>query len=195
MQNIARFLVGQEGDVVFYGSAGNVNVPELTGHDRGIVALDAQSPGLQATRQVRQGSGIDKLPEKRGCRLGNAANQVDQAKTIEPQTGHVLIMHEMQALRAQRIVLVPVAPDRQDGTAALNQGHHIRQGDTGLVAVIIGILVTFKVEIDVHLQQNIAVIMLVGGIFPLKLVVFLLNIGIIRRIWRQFDVAIQASDL
>ena len=195
MQNIARFLVGQEGDVISYGSARNINVPELTGHDRRIIALDAQSPGLQATRQVRQGSGIDKLPEKRGCRLGNAANQVDQAKTIEPQTGHVLIMHEMQALHAQRIVLVPVAPDRQDGTAALNQGYHIRQGDTGLVAVIIGILVTFKVEIDVHLQQNIAVIMLVGGIFPLKLVVFLLNIGIIRRIWRQFDVAIQASDL
>jgi hypothetical protein len=54
--------------------------------------------GLQAARQVRQRARVDELAQDRRRRLGKAADQVDEAGPVEPQTRQVLVVHEVHPL-------------------------------------------------------------------------------------------------
>ena len=67
-------------------------------------------------------------------------------------------MYEVVALGFLLIVWVPVATDGQDRLGSLVDGHDVGQRDT--VVVLIPILVVLDDEVDVHLQQLVAVVSL-----------------------------------
>ena len=67
-------------------------------------------------------------------------------------------MYEVVALGLFLVIWVPVATDGQDRLGSLVDGHDVGQRD--IVVVLIPILVVLDDEVDVHLQQLVAVVSL-----------------------------------
>ena len=157
VEDLARLLVRERHDVVAHGPAGHVHVAPLTRTDGGVVPLDPEPLGLEATRQVRQGTCVDQLTDKRRAGLGEGTDQVDEAEGIEAKARDVGVVDEVVALGLVLVVRVPVAADSQNGRRALLDSDHVRQADACGLAVVL-VLVTLKVQVDVHLQQLVAVV-------------------------------------
>ena len=67
VQDARWFLVGKERDGVTDRSARHIDVTELAGTQRSVVALDAKTAGLEASRKVGKGASINELTQDRGC--------------------------------------------------------------------------------------------------------------------------------
>ena len=79
---------------------------------------------------------------------------MDQPETIEPQPGHVLIMHEMHPLHAEVIVLVPVPAYGQYFIVALGDGNDVGESYSRLFFILVDILEPLKVQVHMHFQKN-----------------------------------------
>ena len=119
------FLVWKERDLVPDCSCADIHIPELTGIERGIVALDPQALGFQAGRQVGQRPGVDKLSQNGRCRFGKTAEHVDKTHAVETHARKVAVVDEVHTLQLLPVVIIPVAPYRQNLAGRLFNSDHI----------------------------------------------------------------------
>ena len=78
---------------------------------------------------------------------------MDQAEAVEAKARNVAVVNKVLTLLMRLIVRLPVAPDSHHLASALLNGHHIRQCNARLFAVIVLVLKAGEVKINVHLQQ------------------------------------------
>ena len=83
---------------------------------------------------------------------------MDKAEGIETETRNIGIVNEVLTLLEQVVIGPPVASDGQHLACAFLQRHYIRQRNAGHLTLVILVLIAFKVQIDVHLQDLEAVI-------------------------------------
>ena len=154
---MARLLIRQRHNIVAHRTRRHVDVAPLSRSDGSVITLDPQTFSLEATGQVAQRACINQLTDKTRTRLGEGTHEVDEAEGIEAKPRHVRVVYEVIALLLQLVVRVPVAPDSQDGLRRFLDGDHV--GDSNLVLrLVLGILVIWEHEVNVHLQQFVAVV-------------------------------------
>jgi hypothetical protein len=188
-QNLAGLLVGEEGDSIADRARRHIDIAELAGHQRRAVALDPETAGLQAGRQVRQGAGVDQLSQD-GCGgFGDAADQVHQAEAVDAPARDVGVLGEPHPLGLAEVAFDPVAADRQDGRRALVDGHDIGQRH------LIRVLEAFQVQIGMNFQQGVPIVELDGRALTLQVVGLALDIRVVGGGLGEGHVPVEARDL
>ena len=86
-------------------------------------------------------------------------------------------MNKMNSLHTKRIILIPIPSYRQYLVGPSCDGNHIRQRYLGRFATLIGILKPFKIQINVHLNENMTVIIIISRAFPIQFIILLLYAG------------------
>ena len=85
-------------------------------------------------------------------------DQVDETKIVEPEPGYVAVMHKMLPTLLERVVLQPIAPDSEHCGSAFLDSDDIRKGYACRITVVILILITFQIQINMHLKDLESVI-------------------------------------
>ena len=173
-EGCAWLLIWERHDVVFDGSTGNINVPEFTWSDWGIVSFDPHATGLQSTGQIGQSPRINQLANQGSTCTGITTDHMDQSHPVEAKPWDITVVHKMLALGFLVIVFQPISINRQNIPGSPVNGHHIGQGNAGRLPVFVHILKPFNVQVCVDLKDLVAVV--IGSFVALLLGLLLLNV-------------------
>ena len=80
-------------------------------------------------------------------------DQVDQAKTVEPEARDVPIVHEVLPTFFGLVVGVPVTPNSQYGVGALLERDDVRYSDAVVFGELVGVVDVPQVVVQVHLND------------------------------------------
>ena len=111
VQDAARLLIRHREQALAQRTPGHIGIAPLTRHKRSVISLDTQALGLQTSRQVRQRTRVDQLTKNRRSRLGEATDQVDEARAVEAHTREIRIVHEVHHLPLPLVLFLPVVSD------------------------------------------------------------------------------------
>ena len=90
--------MGQGQQVVLEGAAGDVYVAPFCRGNRRVIALNAESFSLKATREISQSTSVNKLTQNRSTRFSKSPNKMNETKSVEPKARNIGVMNEVIAL-------------------------------------------------------------------------------------------------
>ena len=115
---------------------------------------------------------------------------MEESEAIRTEAGYVLVVNEVLAFEVQLVIFTPIASNGQYIVGPLDDCNYVRQRDAGRLAVVVQVFKALEVQVNVALQQDVAVVVQIteAGLFVLGL----LNVGLLSCGVAQLDVTVKA---